>query len=266
MDQLIPLLILGLLAGILSGLFGIGGGALIVPTLIIFFSFEQVAANGTSLAALLLPVGIFAVWEYYRAEKLRFAPALLVALGLSAGAWFGASIALDLPTNTLRVAYGIFLLYMSWRYIAPRQWLAQRRGLQAEPPKPLTNLSAKPKSNSTLAISLMVGLVAGVFSGLFGIGGGVVIVPAMTLILGFDQKTATGISLGALLLPVGLPGAIRYYQAGQLDIAAAAPIAFGLLIGALFGARIALGLEPQTIRRWYGVFLFIVGIRFVFNL
>lgn len=262
----IPLLILGLVAGVMSGLFGIGGGALIVPVLIIFFGFTQIAANGTSLAALLLPVGIFAVIEYRRAGKLWILPAAGVAVGLTLGAWLGAGIALDLPADTLRGAYGVFLVAMAWRYIAPRKWLEERRGTAPEPaPEVEYDRDARPQG-VVFGITLAIGLIAGVFSGLFGIGGGVIIVPALLLILHFDFKLATGTSLGALLMPVGLFGAIRYYSANQLDIGTAIPVAIGLAVGALFGARLALGLPTKTVRRAYGFFLLFVGIRFVFNL
>ena len=258
------LLILGLVAGVLSGMFGIGGGALIVPALILFFGFTQVQANGTSLAALLLPVGILACISYYRAGKLRLLPAFSVALGLTIGAWFGAGIALDLDTDMLRAFYGVFLLLMSWRYIAPRQWLAERRGQILQ--KPIDETIPDASRERIFVVCTGVGLVAGVFSGLFGIGGGVVIVPALMLILKFDLKLASGTSLGALLMPVGLAGVVRYYEAGQLDILAAIPVAIGLLLGAVVGAKLALGLPTKTIRRLYGLFLLFVGIRFLFNL
>ena len=77
----------------------------------------------------------------------------------------------------------------------------------------------------------IIGLVGGVLSGLFGIGGGLVIVPALILVVGFPIATAAGTSLAALLLPVGLFGALEYYRAGHVDIQAAVVIAVGLLVG-----------------------------------
>lgn len=264
MEQLPLLIAIGAVAGVLSGMFGIGGGAIIVPALIIFMGFSQVAANGTSLAALLLPVGILACFEYYRAGKLKIAPALAVALGLASGTWFGATIALELPADILRQAYGIFLLYMAWRYISPRKWLRELIDGQAEAVADDTELDAR--SPRVLGIAFAIGLMAGVFSGLFGIGGGVVIVPALMIFLQFDQKLATGTSLGALLGPVGLPGVLAYAEAGKLDLATALPLAVMLLLGAIVGARFALGLPTKTVRRLYGFFLLFVGLRFVLNL
>jgi uncharacterized membrane protein YfcA len=110
-------------------------------------------------------------------------------------------------------------------------------------------------------VLILIGLGAGVLSGLFGIGGGLVIVPALMLIVGMAPIAATGTSLGALLLPVGILGAYEYWKNGHLDIRASLIIALGLLVGAWFGARFAQGLAPLTLRRMFAVFLVLVAIR-----
>jgi uncharacterized protein len=112
-----------------------------------------------------------------------------------------------------------------------------------------------------IVLIAIIGLIGGVLSGLFGIGGGLVIVPALILVAGFPIATAAGTSLAALLLPVGLFGALEYYRAGNVDIRAAAVIAVGLLIGAYFGARLGTALPPETVQRAFGIFLLIVGAR-----
>jgi uncharacterized protein len=253
----IGLLALGLAAGVLSGMFGIGGGVVIVPVLTALFGYTLQSAVGTSLAALLMPVGIFACIAYYRAGKLRLAVAACVAVGLGIGAIFGAQLALSLPTDTLRQLYGAFLLFAAWRFIEPRRWLAERRGLR--PPAP----ESVPQQSFSYPLLLTVGGVAGVISGMFGVGGGIVIVPALVGLLKFDQKLAVGTSLGALLLPVSAGAVIAYYNEGLLNIGAAALVAVGLAAGALAGARIALGLPAATIKRLYGIFLLAVGLRFL---
>ena len=108
---------------------------------------------------------------------------------------------------------------------------------------------------------LLIGLGAGVISGLFGIGGGVVIVPALLLIAHMEPHMATGTSLGALLLPVGALGAWEYYRRGHLNIVASLAIALGLFVGAYFGARIAQGFAPGVLRRAFAVFLVAVAAR-----
>ena len=106
---------------------------------------------------------------------------------------------------------------------------------------------------------LLIGLVAGVLSGLFGIGGGIVIVPALVFIAHMAQKTATGTSLAALLLPVSALGAWQYYKVGALDLRAALLLAPGLAIGALVGAKIALQLPPRDLQRAFAIFLVVVA-------
>lgn len=284
MIELTILLVIGAIAGVMSGMFGIGGGAIIVPLLMVFLGFEQTTANGTSLAALLLPVGLFGAIEYYRKGKLQIYPALAVAVGLTTATWFGASLALNVPRELLKGMYGVFLIYYAWRYLAPRQWYREWRGIEVAPAVK-TDSDIDGKSPRVIAICLGIGLLAGVASGLFGIGGGVVIVPFCMTILGFDQKLANGTSLGALLLPVGLPGVIRYMQApeasivpgpdflvkmlpqyGDVALWTAAPLAILLLIGAFFGARLTLSLPTKTVKRLYGAFLLFVGLRFLLDM
>lgn len=255
----VTLILLGVAAGILSGMFGIGGGVVIVPALVTLFGFTLTQAVGTSLAALLMPVGIFAVIEYYRAGKLKIAVAVPVALGLIGGAFVGAQLALNLPTDTLQRLYGLFLLYAGYRFVEPRKWLAQIR--KTAPPPPPT---PDPTVNVAWYVLLLVGIGAGIASGMFGIGGGLVIVPALVGLLKFDQKMAVGTSLGALLFPVSLGAVIAYYNDGALDIGTAAAVAAGLVVGAFLGARIALGLPSSTIKRLYGIFLFVIAFRFIF--
>jgi uncharacterized membrane protein YfcA len=102
---------------------------------------------------------------------------------------------------------------------------------------------------------LAVGLLAGILSGFFGIGGGLVIVPALMMIWHMQPQAATGTSLGALLLPVGALGAWQYYRNGFVDVRAAGFIAIGLLLGALLGATIALQLPTRYVQRAFALFL-----------
>ena len=110
-------------------------------------------------------------------------------------------------------------------------------------------------------IYLAIGLAAGLLSGLFGIGGGILIVPALLLVGRMQPSTAIGTSLGALLLPVGALGAWEYYKNGHVDVPASLLIALGLLVGAFFGARVAQGIDPATAKRAFSVFLLAVSVR-----
>ena len=110
--QLFGLLAVGLAAGLLSGMFGVGGGIIIVPAMVLIFSMTQQSAIATSLIALLLPVGLLGVMEYYRSGKIsgeNIWIGLIVAAGLFAGAYFGAKIATQLSSDTLRKFFAVFI-------------------------------------------------------------------------------------------------------------------------------------------------------------
>lgn len=111
---------------------------------------------------------------------------------------------------------------------------------------------------------LAIGLVAGVFAGLFGIGGGLVIVPALIYLIKMKPLDAAGTSLAALIPPVGLLGAMEYYRAGHIHIAYAGLIGLGLLIGAFFGARLNLAMTGDVLLKLYGGFLVVVGVKMIF--
>ena len=263
-SQIGIVLLIGLIAGVMSGMFGIGGGVIIVPALIIFAGVPQTLANGTSLTALLLPVAIFAVLAYYRAKLIDIKASALIALGLVTGVFGGAKIALNLPSKTLMQLYGLFLLYASWRFIEPvGLWQSIFKKEKNDFPNAYSKTIKKPNPNAFLI--LLLGIIAGLFSGLFGIGGGVIIVPVLSTFFHYNHKIAIGTSLGALLLPVGLPGVICYGLAGQFDVLLAAPVALGLLVGAIFGANITIRLPSTIIRKLYGLFLLLIALNSIFQ-
>jgi uncharacterized protein len=130
----------------------------------------------------------------------------------------------------------------------------------------LLNFTGPPHAHSTGVLAMVltflaVGLVAGVLSGLFGIGGGILIIPALIFLAKFPTKLALGTSLGAMLLPVGLLGAYAYYQQGHLNIKASMLIGLGLFLGAYAGARLAQHLSGATLQRMFAVFIVIMAVR-----
>ena len=110
-------------------------------------------------------------------------------------------------------------------------------------------------------VYLLIGLVAGVLSGLFGIGGGVLRSPAVLLGAGIRPIPPTATSLGSLLLPVGALGAYEYYKNGHVNVLASLLVALGLLAGAYFGARWAQTLSPVQMKRAFSLFLMVVAAR-----
>lgn len=112
---------------------------------------------------------------------------------------------------------------------------------------------------------LLVGLVAGIAGGMFGIGGGAIMVPAMVLVLGLGQKFATGTSIAAQIFPIGILGAIVYYREGNMDLRQAVYLAIGLIVGNLLGALFANQpyISNDTMKKLYGGFLLVIGARYL---
>lgn len=119
----------------------------------------------------------------------------------------------------------------------------------------------------SLPVFIAIGVIAGISAGLFGVGGGIVIVPLLTLLLRYPQHAANGTSLVALLLPVGILGVLQYYRAGKitpLEVRSGLWIGFGIFFGALLGAKIATALPSDVLKRIFAIFLAAVSLKLWF--
>jgi len=110
-------------------------------------------------------------------------------------------------------------------------------------------------------IYVILGLVAGIFSGFLGIGGGTIIIPFLVFIAGFTQHQAQGTTLALMIPPIGLLAALRYYQHGNVDIRAAVFICLGFFVGGLFGANLVSPIPDAVLKRVFGIFLVLVGLK-----
>lgn len=119
-------------------------------------------------------------------------------------------------------------------------------------------------SMQTIILLIAIGLLAGMLSGLVGIGGGIIIVPSLVFFLGFSQKLAQGTSLGVLLLPVGILAVWQFYKAGYVDVKSIWIISGAFLIGGFFGSKIALALPQETVKKIFGVFLLLIALKMIF--
>ncbi|MFP5266091.1 MAG: TSUP family transporter [Acidobacteriota bacterium] len=108
-------LLLGVAIGAISGLIGVGGGAFLIPALVFFYGMTEKRAQGTSLATLLAPIGIFAFWEYYKDGQVDVKLSILVALGFAAGGWFGGLWAQHLSDTVLRRSFAALLILLGLR-------------------------------------------------------------------------------------------------------------------------------------------------------
>jgi uncharacterized membrane protein YfcA len=116
----------------------------------------------------------------------------------------------------------------------------------------------------TFIIIIIIGLAAGMLSGLVGVGGGIIIVPALAFFLGFSQHEAQGTSLGILLLPAGIFAAINYYKQGFIDVKVVLLLFVGFLIGGYFGSKISLSLSEAVVKKIFAIMLVVVAAKMLF--
>ena len=116
----------------------------------------------------------------------------------------------------------------------------------------------------TILLLVIIGLAAGILSGLVGVGGGIIIVPALVYFLSFSQKSAQGTSLGILLLPVGILAAFQYYQKGFIDIKVVLIVSIGFLFGGLLGSKAAVSLPVGIIKKAFAILMLVTALKMLF--
>ncbi|HJU82780.1 MAG TPA: sulfite exporter TauE/SafE family protein [Holophagaceae bacterium] len=240
----------GLAGGLLSGLFGIGGGIVLVPLLGLALHLDQHRAQGVTLAAMLLPIGLPAVLHYRKAGvPIHWPLVWILILGFLAGVLAGSELANLLPERPLRFAFVVFLLVMAvWTL---RGWRGGAEGIDP---------ASLPAARLALP-GVAIGSAAGAASGLLGIGGGVVIIPALALWLGLPQRQAQVISLVVMLLPIRLPGVLIYAKAqGGLPWVLLGGVAVGFGLGAGLGARLAMRLSGPRLRAAFAGLMLVMAV------
>jgi uncharacterized membrane protein YfcA len=127
--------------------------------------------------------------------------------------------------------------------------------------KPTPNETKKQMTAQLILLLVIIGLAAGVLSGLVGVGGGIIIVPALVFFLGFTQHEAQGTSLGLLLLPVGILAVLNYYNKGYIDVRVVLVMCAAFVLGGWLGSKLALSLSQEVIRKVFAVVLFYTAFR-----
>jgi uncharacterized membrane protein YfcA len=131
-STIIILALVGIFAGIISGFVGIGGGVIIVPALMYFLGYNQLQGQGVSLMVLAMPVGIFAVINYYKAGNIQFLPAFIIAIGFVFGAYFGSKWALGIDMKKVKIAFGILMFVMSIKMLLDAQKMPSNSSSNSE--------------------------------------------------------------------------------------------------------------------------------------
>jgi uncharacterized membrane protein YfcA len=118
---------------------------------------------------------------------------------------------------------------------------------------------------TSIIMFIIIGVIAGILSGMFGIGGGVIIVPALMYLCGFTQLKAQGTSLAVLLPPVGIFAFIQYYKRGQVNVQAGALIVVFLVIGSIFGSKLANNLPVEVLKKGFGILMILISLKMIFS-
>ncbi|PLX92702.1 MAG: hypothetical protein C0621_09010 [Desulfuromonas sp.] len=254
--------VLGLFAGLLAGLLGIGGGIILTPLFLVIFPLVQVpdsllahVAFGTSLA-IIIPTSISSALTHRRLGNVNSRQVGLLALGGIAGSFCGGLLASTLDTEMLKGLFGVMQIAVSLRLFTSSA-KATGGDLAATPP---------PRSGLVLA-----GLAGGAFSAFFGVGGGIIAVPLMVLLLGIPMRTAVGNS-SALIVISSLTGTATYILTGwgslsppaylgYVNLLAALIVSPFTIMGARFGARLAGKIPHDTLIRIFALLVLLVGLR-----
>jgi uncharacterized membrane protein YfcA len=233
--------------GAFSGAFGVGGGILLVPFLVLARKVPQKQAQATSLVLVGMAAAAGAV-RYAVNGDVAWLPALVILLGGLAGAWLGAHIVQRSPNAVLQVAFGLVLMVAGVRMLWPS-------------PDAVDSSAFLPEMSPALAAGYAAsGLGMGLLSALFGIGGGILLVPILVTAFGYSQHLASGTSL-AVMVPIALLGAIRLTRPGYTQWGEGARLGAGAMVGAVLGASVALAISGSVLQIAFGVMMLAVAVQ-----
>lgn len=240
--SIIVLALLGAATGLLSGLFGIGGGVVLVPMLVMFLGFEQRLAAGTSVAAI-LPAAVVGGIGYSLQGNVDWIAAVLLAVGVVIGAQIGSYLLSRVPTGFLRWMFMAFLLgvVISLWFVIP----------QRDAEIDITLLTG--------SLLVLTGLITGVLSGLLGVGGGVIVVPVLMFFFGSSDLIAKGTSL-IMLIPGSISGTLGNVRRRNVDLRSAAVLGIAASVLSPLGSVIATHIPPFWSNVAFSILLaFILG-------
>lgn len=241
------LLLIGLAAGVLGGGLGVGGGIILVP-LLIAVGVGRHQAHATSLAAIVFIASSGAV-SFGISGEIDVGIGVTVGIGGVLGSTLGASVMHRVSPRALTIVFGVILLIAAVRLIG-----------SSEPLPGAADFS----EGGQIAIALVIGLIAGFFAGLAGIGGGVVIVPSSVLLLGLTQHEAQGTSLVAIVF-TAVAGTLVNLRNKRARLVDGLLAGVGGIVGSLIGSRLALLIEGRTLSVVFGFLVLFVAVRTLYR-
>ena len=238
-------LFLGVLVGIFSGVFGVGGGIVLVPILVLLLHVAQKRAQATSLVMVAIAATTGAA-TYAIGSSVEWAAVPALVLGGLVGTWLGTAVVKRTPDTWLQLAFSGLLLIAAARMV----WAG------------VNPVSAEPVEMTTVvAVGLgLAGLAMGLLSAFLGVGGGVIVIPILVAFFGFSQQLAAGTSL-MVMIPIALLGAARLTRAGHTDWGQGSRIGLGAALGAVGGATLALALDQSILQIGFAILLVFAAVQ-----
>jgi uncharacterized protein len=238
----------GVVAGFLSGLFGVGGGILIVPALVLVLRFDQRLAHGTSLAAV-LPIAVSSLTSYAIDDKVDWTVGLFLAIGAVGGAVIGTHILHKLPHDALAIAFAVLLIATAVRLILDHSDATGRHAL---------GLGGG-------IVLVVIGVASGILAGLLGVGGGIIMVPAMVVGFGIPAAIAKGTSL-LVIVPTAVMGTWRNRKKRNADMRVAVIVGLAGVVSAFVAGQISTGMSESLSNILFSILLLVVAARMVWQL
>lgn len=243
---------IGVATGLFSGLLGVGGGLIMVPGMTQLLKLRQHEAVGTSLLVI-IPIAVVGALVLSRSHDVDGPVGAILAVAAIIGAVAGARLSRMLSDRALRRLFAIAALVVGVIMLADAVAGLTHASITLHP-------SARPAATSLVVLGLAIGLLTGVISGLLGIGGGIVMVPAMVLTLGLSQHLAQGTSL-FVIVPTAAAGSVTHFRLGNIRFPVAGWLAIGGVAGAAAGAVVALLVPDQALRVIFALYLLDTGRR-----
>jgi uncharacterized protein len=252
---------LGFLIGIVAAMTGVGGGIFIVPLLTLTYSFSPANAVGTSLTTITF-TAVAATLSYSRQKRIFYKGGILLAVATAPGAVLGAYLTSVVPAMLLGLIFGVFLILVAIRIVFENGFKKRKKPEEAE----LRSEGILEKdllaNKNHLAIGLVLGFFGGVTSGLLGIGGGVVIVPVMTLVLSMSVHYAVATSMLTMIV-TSAAGVGQHFVLGNINFEFALLLAVGSVLGAQVGTYVSKRLSDKSLRRVFALVLLVVSIQMI---
>ncbi len=262
-ELLLP--IIGFFVGIVAAMVGIGGGVFIVPALVIFYGFEPAVASGTSIAMIVF-TSLSSTFRYSKQKRIDHLLGFALASTTIPGAFLGSWLTALVDKQVLGLTFAFFLVFVASRMFLGKKKSEENGNIETEKKGKVRRLVDNYGTVFTYSVNFwlipFLGFVAGFFSGLLGIGGGSVLVPAMNLAVGVPIHITVATSMFIMIF-TSLSGTLTHLWLEHIRFEYVALLVVGIIFGAQVGAHYATKVSGRNLRRLFGIVLLIASARMI---